>query len=297
MKRNTQLLSAIALAAALAACSSEKPSSTQQSSEPTPTPQAQPADAPEYKVIFKSVCAANQEYADCRGAYGFTVFADGKFEVGPSQENKYYRGKLNVEEKNSLDTALAKVVAELSVESATTAQVAEIEDKQAHDTIVFERREGSKELIKVEGAKMQFITASAEEAQKIHALMTELTLRYYPIPFPNPCIDGAMEVEAAHANLRSCNVDADCALVNNVYEPITAGGMNVVFTDLGEWIPALPVANAQLVGEQTLALQALRQEARLACGEGLYRPNSQQVYYQTSEVLPVCEVGVCKLRY
>lgn len=251
---------------------------------------------PSWKLKLNSNCAdGNPE--KCVAAYGFTVLADGRFQIGPAPQGQLHEGSLAPEELKSISDLITVLISglvshPLESESCTTGPKSE-----SNDSILLIRPNQSDEsLVRTSGTDLCQRLSNKENAEALHKTISALAKKYYKVPFPNACTDAAEEVEAMYSPLRKCNVDADCAYSDSVYQPITNGEMEFVITDSCSIIKPLIVANKISMQENQAKLVAARDRARDICGDKITRPDCTSILgFQATSGMPVCSSGVCRV--
>lgn len=227
------------------ACSS---SSAQQ-----PGQSAQPQSGPAWTLTLKSACVdAAQD--QCVGKYGFSVSADGAYQVGPGPQGQIRKGMVT-------DSELALIKAR--VESSTTAATngENSEDNFAHvasDTVTLAQAgAAARVLVRNEGPELYFTVQSTDDAHALHAAIRDLANGYYRLPFGNECGDAADQFATAAASLQSCQTDMDCAYVRDDrgFDVIPPTSTEYILSESCYAIKPMLVANKQLIigGAQTLA--------------------------------------------
>lgn len=261
-----------------------------------PGTQAAPAEGPAWKLTLKSSCTTSA--AGCRNGYGFTVAADGSYQVGPGPEGQLLKGTLNPEESLALEEALHSVLNKVlpEVEAPETCEIPATASSDT-DQLTLNRLGRELQLARQDEKEFCFRSVSKEEAQALHKAIAVLSQQYYPVPFPDACTDAVAALEALYAPLRTCSTDADCAYVDHasftVLGTVLGDGPNAaVVTDSCTIAPPLVVAHRELADAARDSLLTARAKARAACGQRMSRTQCTGIRgFYTQEGAPTCSAA------
>jgi hypothetical protein len=230
-----------------------------------PGQSAQPQTGPVWTLTLKSTCVdAAQD--QCVGKYGFSVSADGTYQVGPGPQGQLRTGKVT-------DSELELIKAKVENSTAPAANGENHEGDFAHvanDTVSLARSgTAARMLVRNEGPELTFTVQSTVDAHALHAAIRGLANGYYRLPFGNECGDAADKFAAAAESVQSCQTDMDCSYVrgNGSFSVIPPTSSEYVFAESCYAIKPMLVANTQLIlgGEEKLA--ELYVSAQNICGE------------------------------
>jgi hypothetical protein len=257
----------------------------------------QPADqSPNWALSYQATCAANIDQTACPGAYGFTVNADGSYQVGPGPQGQTTTGKLAADDFESITSLTGGVI-------ANTTSVARAEtcggdfSVDADYTLTLSKRNLKKTVIlHKKGADLCSNRFESETAQSLHTAFVAVVEKYYATPFPNACLEAAQAVSTLYPALEGCKVDADCGYLDQNYNVIATDGEATVFVDNCSVVKNLPAANAEKARENTAALQAALAKAQNACGYGIVRDGCAGTQSFASTAAPaICRQGTCRV--
>jgi hypothetical protein len=277
------------------------------SSEPKqPDQQGQNQSSPAWTLQLKSTCldtAADQ----CLGKYGFSVTAEGAYQVGPGPQGQVRKGVLK-------DAEFAAVKAWVEAAQASTSAQAENREENynryyAHDTVTLSRPGSlARTLLRNEGSDLRFTLASLDEARSLHAAIRDLAISYYRLPFGDGCGDAVDKFNAAALPLQSCQTDSDCVYINsyeNGFSVIPPRSAQTVLVEGCVAIKPVTVANKLSILGGAQRLSELYAEARNVCvqnggwAQSYFDENSlggrscSYVSAMTSTP-PTCQQNVCK---
>jgi hypothetical protein len=103
------------------------------------------------------------------------------------------------------------------------------------------------------------------------AALRRVAGKYYPLPFPNPCVNALAELESVFASVLPCESDDECALIGSDLVPVDAG-RPAARVDACSYLPTLVAANAYWAVSRQLQLVLTRRLAATVCGPALLRP-------------------------
>jgi len=300
MRNALVVLTAFGIASTLVGCNSNKPNN--QPAAPTPPAPTKPATPDKgeqgrlgWTLNFQSKCAEDIDKSQCLGAYGFTVLTNGEFKVGPGPKGEQRNGTLSTDELQSLNTVLAG-----SIQSAGTRSAAHeaIEASESEDTITLVQGSNSPEvLVKVSNTELTFQTPTSADAKSLLTVMRNFAVKYYKLPFPDECSDGAAALRALTTAVQTCTVDTDCTYLDSNLESVPATSQGELITDDCSIITPLVVGNAQSVKVKGSEILEAIYGVRNACSENLMRADCNNIVtVQLKGEAPVCLQGVCKLK-
>lgn len=291
--KHVTTLAMIAAVGFMSGCSSDKNSELGRN----PGGSTENLGEPAWKLTLKTNCLESDQDT-CAGAHGFTVLADGRFQVGPGPQGQTLQGILNPTEFAAINDAVDKATGGIrpEIETGETCQPADISTGQSSDTIFLNIRGAKKELIRKNGTEFCFKAAGSAEAIALHHALKDLTLKHYPTVFPDQCIDAVQGLQDIFRQLGSCQTDSDCAYVDNVFGPIPNGDIQFVLTDNCTVAPALVVANRDALVQKQEHLIVAKQAAKSTCGEDFYRSSCTYVSgFQANIAPPTCHFGSCRV--
>ncbi len=294
LKNTLAVFAALMLATGFAGCSKTET----QARSPFPGLQSEAQGEPAWKLTLKSLCA-EAEANKCIAAHGFTILADGRYQVGPAANGQTLNGVLNPEEFAKIHDAIDAIVAapRTEVENNEVCQETDASAGTNQDTIVLNIRGSEKNLFRKTSTQICFKGTLSNDAIAIHKAISELAQAHYPETFPNDCINSVQGTQAIYTQVGGgCTTDADCVYVDNVFGVIPNGDLQFVLTDNCTAVPPLVVANkAKLVDAQD-RLVASKETARQTCGDQFYRGGCSLVSgFQANIAPPVCKFGSCRV--
>jgi hypothetical protein len=296
MKRALAIVAGITLAFSSSACFLDG------SNEPVTAAKAAPGGAPEaheglaWKLGFAAQCAAGTETDRCLAAHGFSVSADGRYQVGPGPQGQVLAGTLSAAELKGIDAALTRILDAIHPELEAGETCATRSQLDTSETITFNRRGHQRNIIHTAGTEFCFRAPSQDDAHALHAALAGLARRYYPVPFPDPCIGAVVAVHAHYAGLGECATDADCTYLDSSYAPIPDGELQFVPVDDCSLVSPLPVANAAAAEGAHERILFAREQARVTCSARLTRISCEAPRgFQATEAPPVCIQGSCRI--
>jgi hypothetical protein len=289
MKRTLLIGSAaLCMGFAMAACdSSNNPSHQQQA--------GQSDQSPAWKLVLQSKCAAASAAEQCVGFYGFTVSADGKFQVGPGPSGQLLNGILSAEENKALQDAYLSAAPSAQVLSANPSVCKASTDSSqdgATSTIQLIRQGSEKALVTTESTQLCFQSANFDAAQALHDEIWQLANKYYTLPFPDACADAAKQLEDLYPALQACKTDADCTYVGLDFQPINPSANLFVTTQSGTKAQPITVANLNLLIPNEARLSNAADSAASSCDGTVMYPVDG---FYPNNVAPVCVQNLCRV--
>ena len=275
-----------------------------------------------WSLQLDSKCGADVEAGKCLAEFGFTVSSDGKWKTAKAPEGypaEYMRsGEISQEDLAALTAALDKAlqasapVNQLKKQNATEGgeaanpgtpadeAAAPAGDEQpaaaaSEDMVTLvEGTEAAKVVIKAIGADFSSSLTSQNEAKALHASIRNLAARYYPATYPDGCADGGNVLRSLLSEVQSCNADADCTYVSNLFA-VDADGGEAILTDRGTTINPLAVANKSLLETNQDKLNQLFNDVEVSCGDTFYREDALGAYktFLANGKAAVCQNKVC----
>lgn len=164
----------------LSACQSTDPLSNASASR-------EPQSSPSWKLRLISVCE-NTAPEECAGGYGFSVSADGMFQVGPGPRGETARDRLSPEQFSELESALALYLS--GVDETISIQSID-ETCQPHvrrgsdDTLTLMRESSEIPVYRQDGFDFCVQRGDFEHAEKLSLVLRKLADFHYPLPFPD----------------------------------------------------------------------------------------------------------------
>jgi hypothetical protein len=279
----------VAVSVMMSACGSSNQSSQGSSA-------AQPDQSQNWALSYQAACPASTAAESCVGQYGFNVDSDGNYQVGPGPHGEIDKGKLSVEEFKSISQlaspAITSTAAATSAEACSSLDYSDSQDysltltKHAKKAIILQKK----------GADLCSNRFKADASDKFHEAFIALVAKYYVTPFPSACHEAAKSVSLLYPAVEGCKVDADCAYLDQNYNPIPTDGENTVYIDNCSVVKSLPAANAKSTLKNIKALQDALANARTICGFDIARPNCQGALTFASTAAPaVCHLGACEV--
>jgi len=291
MRKTLALMMALCVGSAISGCNSN--------SNVKDNKVAPPAEEvrlnPNWELKLQSKCPENVPHESCLGDYGFTVLTNGHYQIGPGPKNEIREGTLTAEEMALLSVAIAPSLAANSAEADNHQNI----DAGESDDVVTLTRGGSSlaVLLKTKGTDLYYANASADDAKAIHNVVRKLALKYYALPFPDTCIDGATTLQTLYTSLQSCTADADCTYLDGSFNVIPSNSADWIITDDCSMLRPLTVANSTMVASNQDKLIESLNELRTSCGDKFQRQEcTQQAGFQPNNQAPICSQGTCQAR-
>jgi hypothetical protein len=250
---------------------------------------------PNWELKLQSKCPENVPQENCLGDFGFTVLTSGHYQIGPGPKNEIREGTLTAEEIGILSAALAP---SLGANNSDADNHQNIDAGESDDVVTLTRGSSSLAvLLKTKGTDLYYANASADDAKAIHNVVRKLALKYYALPFPDACVDGATTLQTLYSSVQSCNVDADCTYLDSSFNVLPSNSTEWVITDDCSLMHPLAVANSTSVANiQDKLIESLN-EIRNSCGDKFRRQEcTQQIGFQPNNQSPVCSQGTCQAR-
>lgn len=305
--RKFVIASAVLSLSILSACSSS--SSSKAPAGPVQTPPQQPGSGeevvsgPAWTLKLSSACHSNAGGGQCVAQHGFTVDADGKYQVGPAANGQVIKGQLTDTELASLIAKAEATTTVAVLESTAAEQTEEGFVNESNDTLTLVRAGKEKVLAHNTDGTLSFATASSKEALELHSEIRKLATNYYRLPFGTECSVAVSEAEALYAPLQKCEVDLDCAYVRNDlnYTAIEPNLDTVIYTDECVAIKPMLVGNRTAMQDGAAAVLKKYLEVEAKCNAtGEFYPallgsakNECEVATMSTAVAPKCVQNRC----
>ena len=288
-------VSAIVIGVSFSSCHSQEKAVTHNIQ---PGVQRETGGSPAWKLSMNSQCDTDQ--TQCVGAYGFSLLANGTYQVGPGPAGQVITGKLTDEEFATLETALDSVLKPsfpIDIPEASGQETCAPNTAVAgKESITFNRRGQDTQILRASGTEFCFRNVTLEQADTLHKTVRALAKTYYLLPFPDACADAQGELQALYTSVAACAADSDCAYADTSFMPVAQGEMQFIVTDDCSTQGALAAANRNdLLYRQGELIQA-RNQARNICGARFVRAGCSQVTgFQSTLASPLCVDGACRV--
>jgi hypothetical protein len=296
MRNTLAVLMTVCIGGALLGCSSKSNTHAPTSTPPVkkPDPIVEPRLNPGWALKIQSKCSESVGMDQCVGFYGFTVFTDGHYQVGPGPEGQIRTGTLTADELAKINTALTPA---LTTSLLDTEGHEARETKEVDDVVTLVAGANQLEtLVRAVGTDFNYQVRSANEAKTILSAIRDLAVKYYALPFPEPCGDGANTLTALYTAMQSCATDSDCAYLDSSLDTVTAETSQALTTDDCTLVRPLVVGNSALVKSNKDKLLQMLEQVRTSCAERFMRADcTEAVTVPLSSAAPACRQGVCHL--
>jgi len=268
------------------------------------SPQHESAVVPEHAswaLLYTASCSSGAAES-CAGAYGFTLWNDGRYEVGPGPQGQLVRGWIQRKDVEGLRAHLAslrldEVNAEFASSSSHACATPPAGQSAAEVRLVSGER--SRVLLMDSGASFcsdASLVPTTANAQDLENWIKGMAQKYSPPLFPNPCVDAASALDQKYSGIRSCQSDIDCAYVDENLLPIETSIATRVVSDDCSYIQPLVVANRFLAVTNQRDLLLERELARKVCGGNLTKTQCTHPYsFDPTAGAPICQEGVCTI--
>jgi hypothetical protein len=294
--QNSVRLSVLTVAVASLGVFASACNSNSNSSSPA-APQVQQEQGPAWKLVYQSD-AGTADKTTVVGAYGFTVFADQQFQVGPSPDGQTLHGKLSDDEFSAIESALQPVLTGEALSQAQNCGPSQISDHD--DSLTFVKGSSSNTfLTKKNDTSEGTVCANGytvDDAEALRTAVIAAATDHYALPFPSACLTAASAVQALYSGLGQCSQDSDCTYVDpSDYSAIPADQSMNVFVDNCSVIQSLPVANTAALAAHATALNAALLNAQTTCGaDNILRSGcTGQVFFNSATAPAACIHGAC----
>jgi hypothetical protein len=288
MKRTLFIGSAaLCMGFAMAGCDSSNHPSNKQLA-------GQTDQSPAWKLVLQSKCGTTS-VEQCVGFYGFTVSADGSFQVGPGPSGQLLSGVLSADENKAIQEAYLNAAPSVQALSNNPSVCKDSQDSSqdgATSTIQLLRQGAQKALVTTESSQLCFQSANFDAAQALHDEIWQLANKYYALPFPDACADATKQLEDLYPALQVCKTDAECTYVGLDFQPIAPNAGLFVTTQSGTKAQPIIVANLNLLVPSENHLSGAADTASNACdGTGMYAVDG----FYPNNIAPVCVQNLCRV--
>ena len=279
---------AIATIIIIAACSDSKPKAVQYPGDPVNQQEAQ--TGMKWRVKLTSECP-NLKEEECPGRYGFTVGSDRSFIVGPGPAGQKIDGFIEAEEFEQIALLVSDINDDSLADECTSVSGIEV-----NESISIDHNGNEKVFIRQGSENFCYNSISLDAAATIYKTLKDLVKKYYPIPFPDACIESVYGMQEIIRPIRSCSSDSDCVYVDNTFGAVSNNELQFITTDDCSLIRPIIVANAILLESKQLDIIAARNTAREVCGAKLSRINCAGVMgFQSTASTPACVENTCRI--
>ncbi len=265
------------------------------SSDNQPAAPVQKAAAgPAWQVVYQAD-AGTTDKTQVVGAYGFTINADGSYLAGPGPNGETLKGNLTSDEFSAIQTALQPVISGDALSQPQTCGPSQIVSN--NDTLTFVHQTAKTAFLsKTTDGTVCANGFDTQTAEDLHDLVVAAATNYYSLPFPSACLDAANAVQAQYAGLTSCNVDADCAYIDQQFNVVDANSNETIYKDACSVVAPLPVANANAVAASLTSLQTALANVQSSCGGNIIRSGcTSPIAFSSMQAAPVCTAGTCQI--
>jgi hypothetical protein len=291
MRNALVILTAFFVGSTLVACNSKsRPAAPQ----PDPAPKKDEQGRMGWTLTFQRKCAETVENTECLAVHGFSVSTNGDYQVGPGPQGELRKGTLAPEELQVISSALASTLSSATARPETHET---IEATETQDSVTLVRGANSPEvLVRTAGTDLYFQTQNADEAKSLLSAVQNLATKYYKLPFPDACNDGAASLLAMFATVQTCTIDTDCTYLDSAFDPIAPNNSEELVTDDCSIVTPLVVGNLESVRSKKALLSESLDNVRAACGDNMIRSDCTNIStFALTGAAPVCQQGVCKL--
>lgn len=295
MKRNPSLTSSSRVMMALAFAASIASSGclfSSNNSQPVsqPAPDTSPVWMLSYQV--KSDTAPEQSVA----YYGFSVKADGSYQVGPGPQGQVQNGKIDADELQALLVAITPELNNPALSASSAEACDDLDQDQGEITITLTQHHKTAVLVHASGTQFCHRTTSSDQANNVQNAIDTLAQKYYATPFPDVCIEAADAVTALYPSVQGCSTDADCFYVDKDFNVIPPSSLQYVYTDNCSRVTPLIVANATALLAHQSALTSALSNAQDVCGYRMVREDCTGITgFNSTQAPPLCNRGVCEV--
>lgn len=297
MRKALTIVAALYIGSSLVGCSqSSQPTSLVEVKRPIAPPAASaPTAQPTWALRLQSKCEESVTPDQCVGVYGFTLLANGEYQLGPGPQGEIRKGKLTDDEvKSILDTLGGDPnTLQTSAEAHSSIEAAESED-----TVTYTPNQGDEQtLLKASGTDLIYSLSSADTSKNLLINLRALAKKYYALPFPDDCTDGATSVHSLLSSMQSCTSDSECTYLDNSFDVLDTTASQTVTTDDCSLIPPLVIGNSSSVKTNKDKIQESIDKIKNACGPKFYRDDCTVATINlTAGTTPACLQGVCQPR-
>jgi hypothetical protein len=253
---------------------------------------------PEWAIQLMSTCP-DTPTESCVGGYPYSVGSDGLFRVGPGPQGQIFTGKLSGEELAELQKLYAESAASAQAHSGDAVCAQSIVDAgTVNEEISFVARGGATtQWVRTSERDMCSHLQSNETSQKLLAYMHDSASRRYPLPFPDDNCDTARaNLESIYGKVRECKTDADCAFIDDAFQPIAQDYLTFLLKGDCSGAQPLVVANRAKVAEKRGNLLQVYSHTQEACNNRSVTSCRGFSDFQPTRPAPICGGGICRAR-
>ncbi len=245
MKPTTGKILALTFGIVLAGCGNDNAPAVAQQPSRTNT-------NPNWSLKLENRCDT-QNSDTCLARYGFTVTSEGKYLIGPTPDGKKTEGRVTADQLNAIQNALTQVVpaGQTPAQSCVNEDPASLSLEGFTLILTNERATSPQVLLDTATAgKVCIHSASLDAARSLQNAMLKVANESYDgLAFPSSCRDRIDTLEALYAQVKTCDTDANCAIVDANYNAIPA--MNAWYN---ERVKPLTIANPSAAGARAQEL-------------------------------------------
>ncbi len=231
----------------------------------------------------------------CVAAYGFTIQGDQHFQVGPGPQGQLLSGTLEPGEFKAIEDLVTALLPALA-RSEGSENCVPYTQGEANEQLLLSHQGRELTILHTAETTYCFQTPTLNEAESFQQTIRRLALKYYPLPFPDECLDTAQSLEALYPQLYACTSDHDCSFLDKNYVPIPLEQTQYITTDACTVMKPLVVANPILMAPIRGQLLETRRKALEICGARVIRLNcSETLGFYTNQARPVCLNNTCQV--
>ncbi len=257
-----------------------------------PVPQDNNRTEVTWTLNFLSKCDESVSEDQCVGKFGFSVLTDGHYQIGPGPTGEVRSGALTAEEFAALNAAMATALANAG---STADGHLEIEQITSEETVTLAKGSSQPDtLLKASGTDLTYRVGTSDEAKKLLTVLRELATKYYLLPFPDSCMDGASSLQTLVASMKGCTVNTDCSYVDAGYNLLDVGSTDFLATDDCSLVRPMVAGNTSMLKTNQAKLQELLGQVQGSCGERYMRLECSYTGFNLTGKPPVCQQGVCQ---
>jgi hypothetical protein len=168
--------------------SNSPPANPGQPGVASPTPSPSPTNSSIWSQISERTSCATSLTANCVGAYGFTVFNNGTYQVGPASTGLYLLGSLAPGEIDVINQDAISVAAGDLTGGYTCAGTGTSSGDQDNVSVLFTGQNAGDVIYRqfLIGEGSDCYIGDKNAAFQLHEDLNNLMNEFYPIPFPSP---------------------------------------------------------------------------------------------------------------
>jgi len=300
MKREFVVSSALIIGCLMAAtgCSSK---STPQSTATPPLNSSQKPNEPDassgsdWTLKLQSKCQNGVTDDQCLGAYGFTVFPDGRYQIGPTSTGAVKNGSITPDELKTLTDALAPALSSVPLSTANHETI-DAAANPSDDTVTFTRGSSDGQaIVQIAATDFSYRLPSSDQAKVLFSALKAVAARYYALPFPDTCGDTVAGLQTLFTSLQTCTTNQDCVYLDSSYNVLDPSTYSFLTTDDCTMVTPLSVANSKLLDASRDKIATLVGQANDACGARMTKADcTSATGFQLNGTPAVCKQGVCQ---